>query len=319
MTATPVASASAAALDVVIVNWNAGDQLRACLGSLAASEGAEHLRVVVVDNASSDGSVEGLDQPGLALTVLRNADNHGFARACNQGAALGSAAAILFLNPDTQVSRAGIVAARAQLDADPGTGIVGARLVDDAGQTHRTCARHPTGARLIAHTLFLDRLLPGRVAPHFLLDWDHTETRAVDAVMGAFLMIRRPLFARLGGFDERFFVYWEDADLCARAAAAGFTVCHVAEAEIRHRGQGTTEAVKDRRLFYFLRAQMLYARKHHGRAVSLAVLAAALAVNLPVRLGRALVRGSAGDAGAVIRAGLMLIRAVPRLLTGSGR
>ena len=304
-----------APLDVVIVNWNAGDQLRACLASLAASDGAEQLRVVVVDNASGDGSAEGLDRPGLALTVLRNADNRGFARACNQGAALGSADSILFLNPDTQVSRDGIAAARARLEADPGTGIVGARLVDEAGRTHRTCARHPTGPSLIAHTLFLDRLLPGRVAPHFLLEWDHAETRPVDAVMGAFLMIRRPLFARLGGFDERFFVYWEDADLCARAATAGFAVCHVAQAEIRHRGQGTTEAVKDRRLFYFLRAQALYADKHHGRAASLAVLAAALTVNLPVRLGRALMKGSARDAAAVIRAGRMLAAALPGLLT----
>ncbi|BAU92232.1 family 2 glycosyl transferase [Methylorubrum populi] len=251
--------------------------------------------------------------------MLRNAANLGFARACNQGAALGSSDAVLFLNPDTQVSRDGIAIARARLEADPGTGIVGARLVDEAGRTHRTCARHPTGGSLIAHTLFLDRLLPGRVRPHFLLDWDHAETRLVDAVMGAFLMIRRPLLDRLGGFDERFFVYWEDADLCARASAAGFAVCHVAQAEIRHRGQGTTEAVKDRRLFYFLRAQALYAHKHHGRAALLAVLAAALAVNLPVRLGRALARGAPGDAGAVIRAGRMLAAALPDLLTRGGR
>ncbi|MGX5776455.1 glycosyltransferase family 2 protein [Methylorubrum zatmanii] len=304
-----------APLDVVIVNWNAGEQLRACLASLAASADAAALRVVVVDNASTDGSADGLDRPGLALTVLRNAENRGFARACNQGAALGRAEAILFLNPDTQVSRDGIAAARAALEADPRTGIVGARLVDDEGRTHRTCARHPTGARLVAHTLFLDRLLPGRVPPHFLLDWDHAETRPVDAVMGAFLMIRRPLFERLGGFDERFFVYWEDADLCARAGAAGFAVCHAAAAEIRHRGQGTTEAVKDRRLFYFLRAQALYADKHHGRAAFLAVLAAAFAVNLPVRFGRAALRGSAQEAGAVIRAGRMLAGALPGLLT----
>lgn len=306
-------------LDVVIVNWNAGDQLRDCLASLAASADAGNLRVVVVDNASTDGSAHALDQPGLALTVLRNEENLGFARACNQGAAAGAAGAILFLNPDTQVSRDGIGAARAVLEADPGTGIVGARLVDEAGRTHRTCARHPTGARLIAHTLFLDRLAPRLVRPHFLLDWDHGQTRPVDAVMGAFLMIRRPVFARLGGFDERFFVYWEDADLCARTAAAGLAVCHVAQAEIRHRGQGTTEAVKDRRLFYFLRAQALFARKHHGQAVFLGVLAAALCVNLPVRFGRALARGSAADAGAVIRAGRMLVAALPGLLTGRAR
>ena len=302
-------------LDVVIVNWNAGPQLAACLSSLAASGDAASLRVVVVDNASTDGSADGLDRPGLALTVLRNTRNLGFARACNQGAALGTADAILFLNPDTEVSRDGIGEARAVLEAEAETGIVGARLVDETGRTHRTCARTPTGARLVAHNLFLDRLLPGRVPPHFRLDWDHAETRPVEAVMGAFLMIRRPLFARLGGFDERFFVYWEDADLCTRAGQAGFAVCHAARAVIRHRGQGTTDAVKDRRLFYFLRAQALYAQKHHGRAAFLGVLAAAFAVNLPVRLVRALVRGGSGEAFAVLRAGSWLARAVPSLLT----
>lgn len=307
-------------LDVVIVNWNAGEQLAACLSSLAACDDAAALRVVVVDNASTDGSADGLERldlqrSGLAVTVLRNAENLGFARACNQGAALGTAEAILFLNPDTEVSRDGIGEARAVLEADARTGLVGARLVDEAGATHRTCARAPTGLSLVAHALFLDRVLPGRVPPHFRLDWDHADTRPVDAVMGAFLMIRRPLFVRLGGFDERFFVYWEDADLCARAAQAGFAVCHAARAVIRHRGQGTTEAVKDRRLFYFLRAQALYAEKHHGRAALLGVLAAALAVNLPVRLVRALLRGGPGEVGAVLRAGRWLAGASPKLLT----
>lgn len=304
-----------ASLDVVIVNWNAGGQLAACLASLAACDDAAALRVVVVDNASTDGSAEGLERPDLAVTVLRNADNLGFARACNQGASLGRADAILFLNPDTEVSRTGLGEARAVLEADPRTGLVGARLVDASGATQRTCARTPTGRSLLAHTLFLDRVLPGRVASHFRLDWDHAETRPVDAVMGAFLMIRRPLFTRLDGFDERFFVYWEDADLCTRAGQAGFAVCHAARAVIRHRGQGTTEAVKDRRLFYFLRAQALYAGKHHGRAALMAVLAAAFAVNLPVRLVRALAWGGPGEAGAVIRGGRMLAAAVPALLT----
>ena len=302
-------------LDVVVVNWNAGPQLAACLSSLAACDDAAALRVVVVDNASADGSAEGLERPDLAVTVLRNGENLGFARACNQGAALGSADAILFLNPDTEVSRDGIGEARALLEAEARTGIVGARLVDEAGLTHRTCARTPTVLSLLAHTLFLDRLVPRLVPPHFRLDWDHADTRAVDAVMGAFLMIRRPLFERLGGFDERFFVYWEDADLCARTGEAGLAVCHAARAVIRHRGQGTTEAVKDRRLFYFLRAQALYADKHHGRAALLGVLAAVFTVNLPVRLVRALLRGGPGEAGAVLRAGRWLAGASPKLLT----
>ncbi|GJE29666.1 glycosyltransferase family 2 protein [Methylobacterium organophilum] len=299
-------------LDVVIVNWNAGPQLAACLASLAASREASALKVIVVDNASSDGSVDGLDVPGLALSVIRNRENRGFAAACNQGAAAGRAEAILFLNPDTMVAPDSLVRARAALFAEPATGVVGARLVDEAGRTQRTCARTPSGIGLVAQTLFLDRL--GLAGSHFMRDWDHESPRAVDAVMGAFLMIRRPLFEKLGGFDERFFVYWEDADLCTRVGQAGFALRHVAEAEVRHRGQGTTEAVKDRRLFYFLRAQALYAAKHHGPAVALAVLAAAILGQIPIRLARALLKRAPEDLGAVLRAELMLLRALPGLL-----
>ena len=297
-------------IDVVVVNWNAGPLLRDCLASLAGCANRADLRVVVIDNASHDGSADGLAISGLDLTVVRNRDNRGFARACNQGAALGRAQAVLFLNPDTSPDADSLATARAALMADPGTGIVGARLIDGEGRTQRSCARTPGAARLIAHTLFLDRILP-TIPPHFMLDWDHAESRPVDAVMGAFLMIRRPLFERLGGFDERFFVYWEDADLCTRAGEAGLRVRHVAQARVHHRGQGTTEAVKDRRLFYFLRAQALYAAKHHGRAAGLGVLATAFLVQLPIRFARALVHRAPSEAAAVWRAGRMLLAAVP--------
>ncbi|GJE57277.1 glycosyltransferase family 2 protein [Methylobacterium thuringiense] len=306
-------------IDVVIVNWNAGDQLRTCIRSLAASANAADLHVVVVDNASSDGSAEGLDAERLALTVLSNPDNLGFGKACNQGAALGRSGTILFLNPDTEATRDGIPAALAAFRSRPDAGIVGARLVDEDGTTHRTCARTPTACGLVANAAMLDRLLPRLVRQHFMTEWDHADSRPVDAVMGAFLMMPRPLFEGLGGFDERFFVYFEDTDLCVRVLASGRSVNHAADAVVLHRGQGTTGQVRDRRLFYFLRSQVLFTAKHHGRVAALAVLAGAFLGQMPIRILHALARRSPGEAVAVLRAGRMLASATPRLLrAGSG-
>ena len=300
-----------AVLDVVIVNWNGGALLRACLASLASVQEAATVQVIVVDNASQDGSADGLPALPRPLRLIRNAENRGFGRACDQGAAAGDAPAILFLNPDTQVAPDALRLARDALTADPRTGIVGARLVDPDGRTARSCARAPTGLGLLGRALALDRL--GLVRPHFLVEWDHADDRAVGQVMGAFLMIRRDLFAALDGFDPRFFVYWEDADLCTRARAAGFSVRHVAGAVAHHVGQGTTRQVRARRLFYFLRSQILYAHKHHGRAAALALTVASFCAQVPLRLALALVHRSPSEAAEVLRAAGLLAAALPGL------
>ncbi|MGU3406974.1 glycosyltransferase family 2 protein [Methylobacterium brachiatum] len=300
-----------AALDVVIVNWNGGALLRACLASLASVREAASVQVIVVDNASQDGSADDLPALPRTLRLIRNAENRGFGRACDQGAAAGDAPAILFLNPDTQVAPDALLVALDALMDDPRTGIVGARLVDPDGRTARSCARAPTGFGLLGRALALDRL--GVVRPHFLREWDHADDRAVGQVMGAFLMIRRDLFAALDGFDPRFFVYWEDADLCTRARAAGFAVRHVAGAVAYHVGQGTTRQARARRLFYFLRSQILYAGKHHGRAAALALTMASFCAQMPLRLALALARRSPQEAAEVLRAAGLLAAALPGL------
>ena len=303
-------------LDVAIVNWNSGDLLRDCIAALADSSIAAALRVTVVDNASADGSADGLRRPGLSVEVLRNSRNRGFGAACNQAARRGDAPFLLFLNPDTRVQPRTLEEALAAM-AEPEhalTGILGVRLVDDPGRTQRTCARAPTLSGLLLRSAGLDRFWPGLVKPHFMTEWDHEDTRPVDQVMGAFLLIRRPLFERIGGFDERFFVYYEDVDLCDRARAAGARVLHFAGAAAWHRGGGTTDQVRDRRLLYLLRSEVLYAAKRFGRAAALMVLAAALAVNVPVRAAHALLRLRPGDARQALGGGWLLLRDLPRLL-----
>ncbi|AWJ85444.1 glycosyl transferase-like protein (plasmid) [Azospirillum sp. TSH58] len=313
---------------IITVNWNAGDLLRACAASVPSAltgaaplEGMALEAMVVVDNASADGSADGLETGALVagggpLTVLRNPENRGFAAACNQGAVGSRADWLLFLNPDTRLSDRSLAPALAFL-AEPAqarTGILGIRLVDEAGRTQRSCARAPTPGRILAQAVGLDRLAPSLFPPHFMTEWDHLDSRPVDQVMGAFLLIRRSLFEELGGFDERFFVYFDDVDLCLRARRAGWEVVHFAGAEAYHRGGGTTDRVRDRRLFYALRSRMQFAAKHFSAPAAALVTAATLTVEPLVRLAHALAARSPADARAVLRGSALLWRSLPGLL-----
>jgi len=307
-----------ACVDIVIVNWNSGDHLRHCVGAIARLPEAAATRVVVVDNGSTDASLEGLEHFGLALRVVRNRDNRGFGVACNQGASLGDAPCLLFLNPDACLQRDALRRSLAFLAA-PGNaevGIVGARLLGEDGRTLRSCAHRPSSASLVAQTLCLDRALPGLVPRHFMSRWDHCDTRQVEQVMGACLMIRRPLFERLSGFDERFFLYFEDVDLCARAAAMGARIVHLAPAAAWHVGGGSSGQVRDRRLAYWLTSLVQYAAKHQGRATAVALVLAALGVQLPARLVAALAAGHVGEALLTLRGATAFCRNLPRLLGG---
>ena len=271
-------------LGIVIVNWNSGDLLRECLATLPTAaarlpQACPLQRVVVVDNGSIDGSDSALSLPGLDLVVLRNRDNHGFAAACNQGAAhVVDAKLILFLNPDTRLFANSLALPVATMDAPEHarTGIVGIAMVDDSGKLVPSCARYPRAWHFASRALGLDRVWPR--AGHYMLEWDHAQTRQVDQVIGAFFMIRRELFEALAGFDERFFVYFEEVDLAWRARQAGWGSVFVAEARAYHKGGGTSSAVKDVRLFYSMRSRLQYGRKHFTLPEQLLLWAATFAL-----------------------------------------
>jgi hypothetical protein len=146
-----------------------------------------------------------------------------------------------------------------------------------------------------------------------MLEWDHETTRSVDQVMGAFLMIRRALFERLKGFDERFFVYFEDLDLCLRIKQQGWSVEHFAGSSAIHEGQGTTRTIVGTRLFYSWRGRLLYAAKNFSRSGLLACLLATLFLEPPIRIAAALGKGSAKDVRSVLSAYRLLLAALPRL------
>lgn len=307
-------------LDIVIVNWNSGSQLRACLQSMAtvAIRGFSLGTVIVVDNGSSDGSAVEIDIQGLPVVWVHNRSNVGFAKACNQGAAYGRSGVILFLNPDVRLFENSLKKPLQFLAADRASavGIVGIQLVDGQGTVARSCARFPGVRSLIAQSVGLDRILPGSFHGHFLSGWNHGQTRQVDQVMGAFFMVRRHVFEKLDGFDERFFVYYEDLDFSLRARSAGYSSWYLAEAAAYHRGCGTSDRARAERLYYFLKSRILYGSKHFGKLPGLVLMFLVLAGELPLRIIGSAVMLPADQARDTLKGAARLYRKVPEMLRG---
>jgi GT2 family glycosyltransferase len=270
-------------VDIVVVNWNSGKQLEDCIASIRHYHGGLVGRCIVVDNGSTDNSAEFLAEAADVELILKG-KNLGFGRASNLGVARGRSPFILLLNPDARLME-GSLSAPASFLQQPGNatvGIVGVQLVSEKGDVQRTCARAPSEWTLIAKTFGLASVF--KCADFQMKFWDHLDTRNVDQVMGAFFLVRRDLFEKLGGFDERFFVYFEEVDFSRRAAAAGFKTVYLSEAQAFHRGGGVSEQVKARRLFYSLRSRIQYAFKHFSLFGAMMVTGTSLLVEPISRL-----------------------------------
>lgn len=275
-----------ACVDIVIVNWNAGQQLRECVDSVVQHGDSLVSRIVVIDNGSTDGSDRTVD--GLPnVTLIRAGENLGFGRACNVGAGLASGEFILFLNPDARVFPGTLAVALnfMQQPENAAAGICGVQLVDEEGHVARSCSRFPSASGFVAHAIGLDRIIPA--LGHFMRDWDHATTREVDQIIGAFFLVRRNVFEVLNGFDERFFVYFEEVDFSYRAKQRGWSSVYFADAQAFHAGGGTSRQVKAKRLFYSLRSRILYVFKHFSPFAAAATLLTTLLVEPVTRSVRA--------------------------------
>lgn len=253
-------------IDVIIVNWNSGEQIQDCIAAVLDSGSEMVSRIIVVDNGSTDGSADALAQ-WTNVRVISAGENLGFSAACNVGAAAGDSRYLLFLNPDVRVEGDSIPTSLAFMERleNADVGICGIQLVDEAGEVSRTCARFPSVGRFVIGALGIDKIPPFHGRGMRMADWLHNETRAVDHIIGAFYLIRRDIFDRLDGFDERFFLYLEDLDLSIRVKEAGWKSVFLPTARAFHAGGGTSRQVKAHRLFYSLRSRLLYAFKHFPR------------------------------------------------------
>lgn len=233
----PISPSAVPSLSVIIVNWNVRAMLRECLRSLYAEGGvaADGLQVVVVDNASRDGSAAMVDAEFPQVRLIANAENLGFGKANNQALAFCDAPFVLLLNPDTLVEQGAIAALLHGMVAMPDAAVIGCRLLNGDRSLQRwTGGAFPRLANLANHYFFLDRLLPPSWRPMPLyLDRDIAHDVDVDWVSGAVMMLRA---ACLGGrlFDPAYFMYGEDMELCHRLKQAGGRVVYSPKATIVH-------------------------------------------------------------------------------------
>jgi GT2 family glycosyltransferase len=266
-------SAPATDVVVVVVSHETRDLTLACVrGLLAAAESSSlAIRVVVVDTASGDGSAEALGElVDTRLEVVASSENLGFGRACNVGAARRpDAEFVLVLNADTEVSAEAIERLVDTLRTDPELGVVGPEIVDDGGRLRATGRGDPTRLALLHQHTALRYLKVGRGAyaayksPAAAAgDGD----RDVDVLNGAALMLPGPLFRELGGFDESFFLYFEEADLCRRVRAAGRRVRWVRSARIVHAGGASSGGKPELSFGWYLESLFRYVDTWSGRA-----------------------------------------------------
>lgn len=292
---------------IVIVNWNSGSQLRDCVDSIILHGVQLRIATIIVDNGSTDGSIESV--AGLEnVEVIRAGSNLGFAKACNLGASVaGDTDYLLFLNPDAELGAGALQKAVEFMDSESAMniGICGVALIDERGDVARSCARFPTPPRLAITASGLDRIFP-RLGTT-MREWDHSRSCRVDQVIGAFFLIRKSLFVLLNGFDERFFVYFEEVDLAFRASRLGMRTMFLSDAKAFHAGGGTTTQVKATRLFYSLRSRILYAQKHFRPVGCFFVIITAVALEPVVRTFNHLLRGQFLRAQETLAAYLMLL------------
>jgi GT2 family glycosyltransferase len=251
-------------LSLLIISHNTRELTLACLRSVFEQTRGVSFEVIVVDNASADGSAAAIADEFPQMKLIRSATNLGFARANNLAAKRAEGRYLLLLNSDTEALEGAIEALVNFADRHPQAGIVGGRTFFADGCLNPTsCWRQPSLWSLLCLGTGLTSVFRRSrlFDPESYGRWGRDTARRVDIVSGCCLLIRRELWESLGGFDERFFMYAEDADLCLRAGELGYDCMICPEARLIHHG-GRSERVREEKLVRLLTARTQLIRKH---------------------------------------------------------
>ncbi|HNS20231.1 MAG TPA: glycosyltransferase family 2 protein [Sedimentisphaerales bacterium] len=253
---------------VVVVSWNTREILRDCLRSVYENGGAVRCQVIVVDNASADGSAEMVRSEFPEVQLIANADNLGFAAANNQGMAMAGGRYVLLLNSDTVVLDGAIAKTVAFADAHPDVAVVGCRVMNPDRTLQPTCFMYPSLLNMVLSATYLYKLFPrsrlfGRERMTW---WQRDDERDVDVVTGCFMLVRREAIEQVGVMDEQFFMYAEETDWCYRFRQAGWRLLFSPVGEIIHLGGQSSKRVGVEMTVQLRLSILRFLRKHHGRA-----------------------------------------------------
>jgi len=276
-----VETASSPKLDICIVSWRTRDLLRAGLASVVDQPAAG--RIIVVDNASDDGTAEMVAREFPSVHLLPNSRNLGFAAGNNQAIRAASSPFLLLLNPDTEVSPGALGGFLEVFAEHPRAGAVAAQLIFPDGSVQRSCRSFPDPAALFYDAVGLARLFPG--SPTFgryrMTNWDHTTPREVDQPMASALALRRSALDEVGLFDEDFPLYFNDVDLCYRLRQAGWLIRFEPAIKVTHHHGQSTRQVRPAAILASHHSLLRFYRKHYrGRFSRLGYLAVILGASL---------------------------------------
>ncbi len=264
----PDMSSKTVDLSVIIVSWNVRDLLRRCLHSVFGARGLT-LEVTVVDNASTDGSVEMVRNEFPHVHCIDNPDNRGFPAANNQGIAIAQGRYVLLLNSDTETVGDALATMVVFADTHPQVGVVGPQLLNDDGSVQSSRRRFPTLATAFFESTWLQPCAPRRLLErYYVLDQPDDVTLDVDWVKGAALMARREAIEQVGLMDDGYFMYSEELDWCRRFREAGWRVVYLPTAQIVHYEGKSSEQVLPVRHIHFQSSKVRYFYKFHGPIVA---------------------------------------------------
>ena len=252
-------------LSIIIVTWNGRSFVEECLQSIEAEAHAPGPEIIVVDNASTDGTPDMIARDFPTVRLVRNRDNLGFAKANNIGIALAGGKYVLLVNSDVRVLPGCLNKLSALLEQNPTVGLVGPQMLGTNFKVRRSCMRFPTLWNSFCRATAMDTLFPGsRLLGGMLMsDFAHDTPRDVEVLNGWFWATRREALRQVGPLDEHFFMYGEDVDWCYRFHLAGWRVVFFPEAQAIHYGGGSSANAPVRFYLEKQKANLQFWRKYH--------------------------------------------------------
>lgn len=257
-------------LSICIVNWNTREHLRECLTSIEDHPPGCAYEIIVVDNASSDGSAQLVAREFPRVRLIANQRNEQYARANNQALRASAGEMLLLLNPDVRLLPGAIDALLAFMAAHPAAGACAPQLLNPDGSVQRSVRSFPTPGALLADLVGLARLFPRseRLGRYRLTYWKHDTVREVDQPMASALMVRRRALLQVGLFDEQFPLFFNDVDLCYRLRKAAWRIYFVPQARAIHRIGASTAQARRRALRLSQEGLARFYRKHYRGTLS---------------------------------------------------
>lgn len=253
-------------LSIIIVNWNTRSFLERCLISIEKYPPKEEFEIWLVDNASSDGSVEIVREKYPKVNIIQNSQNLGFARANNQAVIRASGRYILLLNPDTEVRPHALEQLVSFMDSRPKAGAVGPRTLNSDHSLQVSCHPFPTLISEFWGLFHMNKIFLYGTYP--LHRWNQNEPRAVDVLKGACILIRREVLLQVGLLDEDYFMYSEEMDLCFRIKKNNWDIYWFPQVEVIHHGAQATQQKPLNMFLWLYKSKVMYFRKQYGRVVA---------------------------------------------------